>query len=102
MNDPLIEMLKSLATNGDRGPLYDRGVMSVIAEVEANGFFVPNQIAKDIHSLQLDIKAKTVTESERQSAFDRIEELGMTIESAAEYSGGILYAESMLAHLAKR
>ncbi len=91
--DPWLYGLKCIALNGgDRGPLYDRGMLDVIEEVERTGGYTPSPLLALIDLpkqpghlwLTPDIRAELEAELRRR---------GWTVEQGAEYARGVWHAE---------
>jgi hypothetical protein len=91
--------LKQLAeAGGDRGPLYDQGVLSVIRQIERRGCFDPDpikQLAGIHHALKT--QPKVVTPEEARRAEEMAKQRGWTLGEAAQYAAGVMDAEKNLA-----
>ena len=97
--DPTFLTLKGIATlGGDRGPLYDLGVMRVIREIEANGSFARDPFRGLLllgqTQAQLGHSLLTAEEHERASRF--LAERRWTWDQGMEYALGVETAEKAL------
>jgi hypothetical protein len=102
MTSQMLANLKQIATKGgERGPLYDLGVLYVIEQIERTGHFKPSKIAKQLHALPHAVQMQAITHEETQAALTEVAKLNMTIEQASQYCGGILYAEATLGYFAE-
>jgi hypothetical protein len=102
--DPTLLNLKQIATKGgERGPLYDQGVLSVIRQIEQCGYYTPDRTAGVICLLLTEQNGgpELLTKAEREKAQRLLKERGWTLKQAVEYFDGIECAEKLMFHLKK-
>ena len=96
--DELLKNFKRIAMNGSEfGPHYDRGVLSVIAQIEANNRFTPSPVAGLVVEY-VNLPGGVIGEEEKPIAIRAIAESGLSNEDARRYFMGVLFAERNLSH----
>lgn len=98
-SDPRLIGLKRIAEGGgDRGPRFDKGVLSVIDSILKNGRFVRNRMVSlmVLSRVQDGITAMIVTPDERAEFRDYIASQGWSLEQATEFLNGVDTAERIL------
>jgi hypothetical protein len=101
-HDPTLLALKQIAeAGGERGPLYDEGVLSVVRQVEAQEHFVRNPICGPLTAMQLQqqTQANILTPDELDQGRRFLEARGWTLDQSFQYVCGVKDAENHLAHL---
>lgn len=94
--------LKQIArSGGEKGPLYDAGVLSVIDQIEKTGTFVKNPMRGIIllYSTHQKLPQRLLSDDEINQAKQFLAERGWTLAQAMQFAGGIDTAESLLSHL---
>jgi hypothetical protein len=100
-NDPAVRNLKLIATRGgDRGPLYDRGVLDTIGSAEEYGCLQKNQEARLLMALGIHVQSKVqfITDEEELAARSHLKLRGWTLDEGIEYGSGVMFAEWILSH----
>ncbi len=97
-HDPTFLGLKRIAeAGGDKGPLYDQGVLAVIRQLERKGCFDPDPIKQlaGIH-FALKIGTNVITPEQARKAEEMARQRGWTLEEGAQYAAGVIAAENNL------
>jgi hypothetical protein len=83
---------------GEYGPLFDKGVLEVIAQIEKAGNFVPERRAGAILTMaqQPQLADSMLTEGERTQAKRFLAERGWSLAQGAEYMSGVQTTEKNL------
>lgn len=89
---------------GDRGPLFDRGVLSVFDEVERTGSFKPIPWVGLVGAaLALRDQGVQILEPDEIVAVERyVKESGMSLDALDLYLRGVISAESVLSRFAAK
>ncbi len=94
---PTFITMKSIATGGgEHGPHFDRGVLAVLMQIEANRMFTPNPSLRLLRNFNRQVVVDAMTDDERNEAIAEAKKLGMNVLDASEYSSGACYAEDNL------
>ncbi len=98
--DPLLLSLKGIATRGgERGPLYDQGVLSVISQIEQSGTYKPSRLLPLINlGRNPDFARSYLTTNEMTELEEELVSRGWSPEQGAEYAAGVDAAETTLNH----
>jgi hypothetical protein len=90
-NDFVFTQLKQIATQGgEKGPLFDQGVLFVIRQIEETGSFQPHPITS------IDDPPQVLTDGERREMQSLIAVKGWSHEQAQQFSKGVWQAEMTL------
>lgn len=91
-----LRCIKSIAVaGGEYGPHFDRGVLSVIQQIEARGFYVPNPIVGvDLLHDKPDLAQVVFTDVERSDLLSECHNQGMSVEEGAQYARGVVFAQN--------
>jgi len=97
--DPaLLDLKRSAAAGTGRGPLYDRGVLAVVEQVERSGSFAPDPITLvDLVHFSRTTGANVVSAKEMTRAEHMARQRGWSWDEAAQYAAGVQLAETALA-----
>jgi hypothetical protein len=96
-NDPWFIGLRGIAMRGgDRGPLYDQGVLSVIEQIERTGRHVPSLLKGLGHLAERDPLRAIYTPDEIAALERELAVRGWTIEQGAQFAKGVSDAEEAL------
>ncbi len=97
--DPRLIGLKRYAERGgDRGPRFDKGVLSVINAILKDGHFVRSRMVSlmVLSRDQEKISPAIITQDEQAELHDYIAAQGWSLEQATEFLEGVDYAERAL------
>jgi hypothetical protein len=102
-NDPKTDLvllaLKAIATKGgDRGPLFDQGVLALIGQIERNGHFTRGGIGGLITLMHMpeQTKSRLLTDEEFAEGQRFLAQHGWVLDQAIKYADGVLFAEAVL------
>ena len=99
----MLQDLKELAAagRGPRGRLYDAGVLSVVAQVEAKGGFTPDPVTLvyGVHAW-LERGSGVLEAGELDRAERMCRARGWSLKEGAQYAAGVRDAEALLADYA--
>jgi hypothetical protein len=98
--DPILLNLKGIATRGgERGPLYDQGVLSVIAQIEQLGAYKPSRFLPLIDLGRNPLAARSYLLPAEIAGLEHfLASRGWTVAEGAEFAAGVSAAESTLKH----
>ena len=102
MSDPqtdrILLALKGTATRGgEHGPLYDQGVLYVIAQIEQSGFYMTSRLLPLIDlGGNPELARSILSSAERRELEQELASRGWSPAQGAEYAAGISAAENML------
>jgi hypothetical protein len=91
--------LKRIAIKGgERGPLYDQGVLAVIKQIEETGRFKTDPLNTLMYAAWAFRKlgANVLTEEELATVEHTLKTGGWTLDEWGQYTGGVKQAESLL------
>jgi hypothetical protein len=98
--DPILLNLKQIAfRGGEKGPIFDQGVLTIINEIEASGHFARGGIASILSLMQLEqttVGARLLTDEERSAGYQFIAQNGWTLDQGSQYANGVFFAEGLL------
>ncbi len=97
-HDQLFLGLKEIATRGgERGPLYDQGVLSVVAQIEQSGTYKPSRLLSLIDLCRNpELVRSSLTAAEVEELEQVLASRGWTLAQGAEFAAGVSAAESTL------
>lgn len=100
MNDLILQGLKNVALRGkgEYGPHFDRGLLSVIDEIERTGSYVPNHLAQYLWDKSKPDGGMLVIYAAREKAVLESERLarGLATTEATQFAHGVCYAQMSL------
>jgi len=98
----LLNLKKIAQRGGDRGPLYDCGVLAVVEEIEKTGGFTKSPICRLLLLVKLehDVKCGIATADELGQASKFLTDHGWTLDQGFEYARGVDGAERLLFYFA--
>jgi hypothetical protein len=104
--DVLLQNLKLSAEkgNGDKGPIYEKGILDLIAEIETNGNFDRKGIT-GILKLMHDNRggSKGVLTPEEEAAGQQfLSQHGWTVEQGNQYADGVISVQAAFPQYAKK
>ena len=97
--DPRLISLKRIAEGGgERGPRFDKGVLSVIDALLKDGHFVRNRMVGIVvlFNAQRQVTPRLLTTDEEAQLQSFLKEKGWTLEQATEFLNGVDLAERAL------
>ena len=98
-SDPTLLALKRIASRGgDRGPLFDQGVLATVSQVEREGYFTRGGTASLLSRMHIQQQsaARMLTDEEFAEGQRFLAQRGWTIEQGSQYAQGALFAEGIL------
>ncbi|HEY7311924.1 MAG TPA: helix-turn-helix transcriptional regulator [Gemmataceae bacterium] len=98
-NGTLLSLKRTALKGGEKGRLYDKGVLSVINQIESKGSFDPDLTANLLDAAYVDqgLGANMLTVEERVQAQELLQRCGWTLEEGKQYAAGVKDAQTLLA-----
>ena len=97
--DPTLQALKRIASRGgDRGPLFDQGVLATVSQIEREGHFTRGGTASllSLMHIQQQAEARMLTDEEFAEGQRFLAQRGWAGEQGSQYAHGALFAEGIL------
>jgi len=97
--DPTLQALKRMASRGgDRGPLFDQGILATVSQIEREGYFTRGGTASLLSRMHIQQQsaARMLTDEEVAGGQRFLAQRGWTIEQGSQYAHGALFAEGIL------